>query len=117
MSDDRVTRLSERFQFIRTALAEVTQDEDLAFAAASVAYLEVVDFLSQQGLQQVARRGDTAQAEMYKSLVSEMQSGIRLALKFYHRQLCEFLEVDQVEAIKHSKAFKEIVDDICRERG
>lgn len=107
--EDRVTRLSERFGLIRKALEELT-DSDTAFAAATVAYLEVVDYLAMGGLEEVLKNPT-------KERAVEMHSAVRMALKFYHRQLCEYLEVNQDEAVKRSASFKEIVDDICKERG
>ena len=114
--DERVTRLSERFATIRLALEELT-DDDTAFAAATVAYLEVVDFIALQGFNDLVKRAGTTPPELHKSLVLEMQEAVRMGLNFYHKQLCEYLKVDQVAAVKRSASFKEIVDDICKQRG
>ena len=115
MSDlsDRSIRLAERFSTIKTTLTELCGD-NLAFAISSVAYLEAIEYSVLQALRRVEMEADP---EARKGLRSLMHQEIKVTLQSYHREICEHLGVDQVVAIERSNAFKEIIDDICNQRG
>ena len=112
--DERVKRISERFNLIKQTITELT-DADTAFAVSAVAYLEGIQYTALCGLHRVQKHaleyGGT------DTLVQEMYEAVKGALKGFHRHLCDHFGLDQADIINRSSAFKEIVNDICKQRG
>lgn len=111
----RTTRLSERFKNIEQAVS-MTVGPRMAFAASCVAKLEGIQYACLQALRRVqAEQLDSENPS--QSIVPAMHQEIKDLLMSFHSQLCDHLCIEQSEAIKQSAAFKEIVDDICNQRG
>lgn len=113
---DRVKRVSERLGTIRQTIAELT-DDNTGFAVASVAYLTSIEYAVLQALLRVEKDCLGTNSPEHDSVVPVMHEAIRYALKGYHRYLCDYLKLDQTDVIRRSSAFREVISDICKEKG
>lgn len=121
MSDltERSKRLTDRFNAIRQSLEHVLRkstDEqtaaDQAYAACTVAWLEGIEYFCLLALRKANR-----DPKCISTSPEELQVEIRYLLQSFHTELCHHLGVQAEEAIRQSKAFAEVVEDICKERG
>lgn len=109
----RSERLQTRFRVIQEAVAHV-HGKDMAFAAASVAWLESLEYYCLQALRRIEKYSDGPEA---RDEIPVLHKEIKDLLQSYHKEICEHLKLSQVQAIERSAAFKEVVNDICNERG
>ena len=113
--DERARRISDRFHAIEQALA-LTTDKEVAYAAFAVAWLEGIEYFCLQALYKIESFVDYPTPED-AVLVPLLHRQIRRQLLGFHEELCAHLGVSQERAIELSKHFKEVVDDICKDRG
>lgn len=115
----RAERLQARFNIIQQSL-EYVYGRELAFAAASVAWLRAVQYGAKQSMcrmrdwhPEVPQQYCTERA----MLLEELDAEIELMLKGFHSEICAHLGVDPGRAIEVSKSFEQVVQDICLQGG
>ena len=95
----------------------MTRGRDMAFAAASVGWLEAIQYTVLQSLRRVQKDCLGDDPADWDTIVPEMNEEVKTLLQSFHKELCEHIAINQIEAIEASGAFKEVVDDICNQRG
>lgn len=103
----RDTRLQERFNSIRSAL-ELSVGRERAFAAAMCAWGMMLDSFFTLFLEDAAKNPNSIHAN--EKCMGEM-------LQTFHRELCDYLTVEQKDAIDLSVHFKEVTRDIFDVKG
>jgi hypothetical protein len=86
----------------------------MAFAAASVGWLEAIEYTVLQALRRM--EGHTEDLDLSEE-ISMLHQEIKALLQSFHKEMCEHIAINQTEAIEASSAFKEVVSDICNQRG
>lgn len=114
----RAERLNERFRLIQTTLEEL-HGKPLAFAAAAAAWLRAIQHGQKQALLEVRKFTslDSVAYAAAKEEVDRLEAESEVMLRGFHQELCSHLNVDPAEAIKVSKAFEQVVRDICFQGG
>ena len=105
--DDRTKQLQERFKLIESAIGE-KYGENTAFAAASAAWLQGIQYAALQALTKV-KRGAGGDVDR---LIRDLEDELEAMLMSYHDDLCKFLEVEQDQIIKMATSFREVLHDI-----
>ena len=109
----RAERLSERFDTIKATLTEL-YGRERAFGAASAAWLMAIQYLSKQALLRLERElGARRRPDVVGVLENEMEA----ILQSFHAEICEHLGIDQADAWRLTKAFKQVIDDVCHQGG
>lgn len=108
--DERTKQLQARFKLIQEAIGEKL-GENTAFAAASAAWLQGIQYAFKQAMVRVKREagGNT------DKLIAELEDELEAMLMSFHDDLCIFLEVEQSEIIKTSASFREVLHDIFQQ--
>ena len=114
----RSERLHARFVLIQQSIAEL-HGEDLAFAAASAAWLQAIQYGARQSMEKI--RDFTGLDPVAHAAAGEriplLNIEHEVMLSGYHRELCRFLDVDPVQALRLSKSFEQVTRDICLQGG
>lgn len=113
----RGDRLQQRFDIIEQTLRELHGKEE-AFCAALAAHLRAVQYGAEQSMKQVRIYvtdgvAKVAATEEIERLDKEHQA----MLQGVHERTCKFLGVDPARALELSKAFEQVVRDICLQGG
>lgn len=113
----RPERLDARFKLIQETMTEL-YGKDLAFAGATAAWLMALQHMALSSMKAVQRFnldgvGQAAAVEEMEKLDAIHEATFR----GFHKQICEHLGVDPVRALELSKAFEQVVRDICFQGG
>lgn len=101
---------------IRKTLSEL-HGPRLAFAAASAAWFMAIQYATEQSMKRVAKWRIASAPHSCDDLIAELDAEHEALLRGYHSELCAQLEVDPEEALELSKAFTQVVRDICLQGG
>lgn len=104
----RAKELQERFDAIETALAEVA-GKDMAWAAASGAWLQVIQHAMKVQLEILTEHPAHAMARLPEFLEENQQ-----ILQGFHQQLCKHASIDPKDALRMVNNFKEVMRDIVK---
>lgn len=111
----RMLRLQERFNSIREALKEV-HGQEASTAAAWCAWLQAIEFTIMTEMRILAR-GDREIEHRSHPRLDEFLEENRELLQGFHQELCEYLQVPHPRALELMKAFSELLNDICQQKG
>ena len=116
---NRADRLNERFKLIQTTIAEL-YGADVAFAAASAAWLMAVQYGAKQSMKRLVKHIEEEEGcPVYgaEGLIDSLDAEHELMLRGFHKELCAHLGISPAIAERHAKAFKQVVEDICNQGG
>lgn len=117
----RAERLQERFKLIQQTLKDL-HGKDLAFAAASAAWLQAIQYATEQSMKRIKNEVEAEDGPVYlqggfDNLIIQLDAEHEALLRSFHKELCSHLEVDPEQALELSKAFTQVVRDICLQGG
>lgn len=117
-SDDRAVRLEGRFRTLQQTIEELT-DRDTAYAVAAAAWLQGIEYATLQAFRRLDNEvGAGLQSKEHaEALISKLHLEIKTLLMSFHRELCLHLGRDQDAIIQRCASFREVIDDICKQRG
>lgn len=122
---NRGDRLQHRFDLIQKTLAEL-HGRELAFAASSAAHLRAIQYGAEASMKAIgdwatqdgSRKGFNSSAREYSdSMIARYDAEHQAMLQGFHERLCAHLGVDPARALELSKAFEQVVRDICLQGG
>ena len=113
----KAERLQQRFRLIEESVAEV-YGKPLAFAASTAAWLMAVQYATDRSMKRLNGFNldavSKAAAEEDRLLLDAEHEAM---LRGFHREICAYLKVDPEQALEVSKAFEQVVRDICLQGG
>jgi hypothetical protein len=104
----RTDELQARFESIEKALAEVA-GEKAAWAAASCAWLQVIELALKSNMEILASPVDQGPVH---SQLEQFVEETRQMLQGFHQQLCKREGIDHRDALRMVSHFKEVLRDI-----
>lgn len=113
---ERTRRLSLRFEAIQVGLS-IVYGKDAAFAAASAAWLQAIQFAFKEGMEKIALDCEASARGDIQREITRIDLEMEQQMQAFHKEICEHLNVNREQAIDLYLHFHEVVKDICNQKG